>query len=155
MQGDECGVQATTSTSGILCASVHPPPCRHYGVESFVKHNPDANTEVLDIEDLNKLGEHRQICPYYLARWMGRRWWVGRALLAAGRAVGRVCCLCWDGACSLKPIGLPGSHGQPGWPHCARAFTCPMTHPVLQRGAEQCSRPSAPPLTAQGAGCHR
>jgi hypothetical protein len=37
-------------------------------VERFVRANPDANAEVLDIEDLGRIGEARTACPYYLAR---------------------------------------------------------------------------------------
>jgi hypothetical protein len=43
-------------------------PCRYNGVEKFVRQNPEANAEVLDIEDLARIGESRTVCPYYLAR---------------------------------------------------------------------------------------
>ena len=36
-----------------------------------MRQNPDANAEVLDIEDLHRIGESRTVCPYYLARWVG------------------------------------------------------------------------------------
>ena len=42
----------------------------HYNVDKFLKSNPDSNTNVLDIEDLSKLGTTRTVCPYYLSRDM-------------------------------------------------------------------------------------
>lgn len=45
--------------------------CKWYnGVEKFVRQNPETNMEVLDIEDLARIGESRSVCPYYLARQM-------------------------------------------------------------------------------------
>ncbi|PRW44978.1 Regulator of telomere elongation helicase 1 [Chlorella sorokiniana] len=45
--------------------------CKWYnGVEKFMRQNPDVNAEVLDIEDLGRIGESRSVCPYYLAREM-------------------------------------------------------------------------------------
>ena len=42
----------------------------HFGVEKFSKANPDANLEVMDIEDIVNLGSTRTICPYFLSREM-------------------------------------------------------------------------------------
>ena len=35
-----------------------------------MKANPDANSTVLDIEDLSKLGASHTLCPYFLSRDM-------------------------------------------------------------------------------------
>lgn len=35
-----------------------------------MKRNPDVNLEPIEIEDLQKLGNNRGVCPFYLARKM-------------------------------------------------------------------------------------
>ncbi|KAG7673937.1 hypothetical protein Ndes2526B_g02593 [Nannochloris sp. 'desiccata'] len=42
----------------------------HRNVEPFLKKNPDTNQAVMDIEDLTKLGNSRNLCPYFLSRDM-------------------------------------------------------------------------------------
>ncbi|RMZ55626.1 hypothetical protein APUTEX25_000209 [Auxenochlorella protothecoides] len=42
--------------------------CKQHDVERFAKGNPDASLEVLDIEDLVRLGTQRQLCPFLLSK---------------------------------------------------------------------------------------
>ena len=76
--GPHCTALYASASAQITTA-----PCRYNGVEKFVRQNPDANSEVLDIEDLARVGESRAVCPYFLARCVcvwGVRWgWVGGA----------------------------------------------------------------------------
>lgn len=41
---------------------------RHVNVERYLKRNPEAHAEVLDIEEIVKWGQARVLCPYYLGR---------------------------------------------------------------------------------------
>jgi hypothetical protein len=47
-------------------------PCRQNGVERYVRSNPSAGEEPMDIEDLATLGSQHTLCPYYLSR-QGRK----------------------------------------------------------------------------------
>ena len=46
------------------------PACRYTKVQPYVQQNPDQNGEMMDIEDLNRLGRVRGPCPFYLSREM-------------------------------------------------------------------------------------
>ena len=39
-------------------------------MERYVRHNPDANKQPLDIEELTHMARHDGPCPYYLTRSM-------------------------------------------------------------------------------------
>ncbi len=43
---------------------------RYTKVQPYVQQNPDQNGEMMDIEDLNRLGRVRGPCPFYLSREM-------------------------------------------------------------------------------------
>ena len=44
--------------------------CRYTKVQPYMQQNPDQNGELMDIEDLNRLGRVRGPCPFYLSREM-------------------------------------------------------------------------------------
>jgi len=44
--------------------------CRYTKVQPYAQQNPDQNGEMMDIEDLNRLGRVRGPCPFYLSREM-------------------------------------------------------------------------------------
>ena len=46
------------------------PPRRYTKVQPYAQQNPDQNGEMMDIEDLNRLGRARGPCPFYLSREM-------------------------------------------------------------------------------------
>ena len=47
-----------------------PAHCRYTKVQPYMQQNPDQNGELMDIEDLNRLGRMRGPCPFYLSREM-------------------------------------------------------------------------------------
>ena len=47
-----------------------PACCRYTKVQPYMQQNPDQNGELMDIEDLNRLGRVRGPCPFYLSREM-------------------------------------------------------------------------------------
>ena len=57
---------------GHLCVGLTGPTVRrHNRVAPFMKRNPDANAEPMDIEDLTALGNSASgPCPYFLSREM-------------------------------------------------------------------------------------
>lgn len=60
------GQHALTFTRDLPITPPFPP--RQHDVERFAKGNPDASLEVLDIEDLVRLGTQRQLCPFLLSK---------------------------------------------------------------------------------------
>lgn len=42
----------------------------HNNTDRFLRKNETLNTEVMDIEDIIKVGTQRKVCPYYLCRSM-------------------------------------------------------------------------------------
>ena len=53
-----------------LFPSPCPACCRYTKVQPYMQQNPDQNGELMDIEDLNRLGRVRGPCPFYLSREM-------------------------------------------------------------------------------------
>lgn len=67
MQRSECFQQGL-----IHCSSRRFVSPRRAQVASLSLAMPNWLAQVLDIEDLGRIGESRSVCPYFLARWVGR-----------------------------------------------------------------------------------